>query len=289
MKRNKLNILVALVACMLLFSGCIIVDNGEETTPPIDTGTVNKNPIGSYLTTQYQYVTNPNVEVLATNMDEKYLLLVNKNVGLDSDFEPSALTELTCATLQSDRTYELDSRAAQALYAMLAEMNAAGVNDIMVASAYRSYSYQVSTYNNYVEKEANQLSYEARRVFGDDYINSNYLAKGIYKLSLEDAHTVVQSYSAKPGHSEHQTGLCVDFITSEMGNDLTEAFENTAAFAWLSQNAYKFGFILRYPKGKTEVTGIIYEPWHYRFVGIEVASIIHQTGLSYEEYLEIFN
>ena len=287
MKRNKLNILVALVACMLLFSGCINVDKGEETTPPIDMNNINKNSIGSYLTTQYQYLTNPDVGVLATNMEEKYLLLVNKNLGLDSEFEPSALTELTCATLQSDRTYELDIRAAQALYAMLAEMNAAGVSDIMVASAYRSYSYQVTTYNNYVEREANQLSQEARRVFGDDYINNNYLNKGIYKLSLEDAHTVVQSYSAKPGHSEHQTGLCVDFITSSMGNDLTEAFEATAAFAWLSQNAYKFGFILRYPKGMEEITGYTYEPWHYRFVGREVATDIHNGNMTLEQYLQL--
>lgn len=287
MKRNKLKFLVALLACMLLFSGCINVDQGDVTTPPTDTGSMSQGPIGSYLTTQYQYLTSVNVGVLATNLDEKYLLLVNKSVSLANDFVPSSLTVLTCATLQSDRTYELDSGAAEALYAMFAEMKAAGVSDVMVASAYRSYSYQVSTYDNYVQKETTHISTDAYRLFGDDYIRSNYLNKGIYKLTLEDAHAVVQSYSAKPGHSEHQTGLCVDLITSSMDNKLSEEFETTAAFEWLSQNAYKFGFILRYPKGQEDVTGYTYEPWHYRFVGREAATDIHNGNMTLEQYLQL--
>ena len=94
---------------------------------------------------------------------------------------------------------------------------------------------------------------------------------------------MVLSYSAYPGTSEHQTALCVDLITSSGKLDVN--FAQTEAFAWLSQNAYRFGFILRYPEGKEEVTGYSYEPWHYRFVGREAATDIHFGGLTLETYL----
>ena len=115
----------------------------------------------------------------------------------------------------------------------------------------------------------------------------NYLEKKKNSLDLADAHKVAQSYSAQPGQSEHQTGLCVDFITSEMNGNLTEAFENTEAFAWLAQNAYKFGFILRYPKDKESITGYTYEPWHYRFVGREAATDIYVGNMTLEQYLQL--
>ena len=200
---------------------------------------------------------------------------------------PSPLVELTCATLQPDRTYELEARAAKALYAMLAEMKAAGISDVMVASAYRSYSYQIATYNRYVDEEMSHISQNARRLFGEDYIKMNYLDKGIYQLNIEDAHIVVQSYSAVPGQSEHQTGLCLDFASGEEDEYLTEAFEDTKAFAWLSENAYKFGFILRYPKGMEHITGYTYEPWHYRFVGREAATDIYVGQMTLEQYLQL--
>ncbi len=286
MKRNSAKILTAILAALLLFSGCVN-DKKEDTPKPIDVSGVDQNSIGSYKTMQYQYITNVDVAWLTTNLSDAYLILANKQSELESTYEPSPMTKLTCATLQSSRTYELESRAAMALYAMLAEMKAAGVSDIMVASAYRSYNYQVTTYNKYVDFEKSCISDDARRVFGEAYIKMNYLDKKIFKLTLEDAHTVVQSYSALPGQSEHQTGLCVDFITSDMGTELTEAFENTAAFEWLSKNAYKFGFILRYPKGKESITGYTYEPWHYRFVGREAATDIHNGGMTLEQYLQL--
>jgi D-alanyl-D-alanine carboxypeptidase len=71
-----------------------------------------------------------------------------------------------------------------------------------------------------------------------------------------------------------------------MNDELTEAFEDTEAFAWLAQNAYKFGFILRYPKGKEDITGYTYEPWHYRFVGREAATDIYNGGTTLEQYLQ---
>ena len=288
MKRNKMKFLTVLLALLLLLSGCINPEPKEEgTTAPVDVSQIDKNSIGSYKTMQYTYVTEVNPTTLTTGLDPVYLLLANKQSELDAGYVPANLITLTCATLQSGREYELDSRAAAALYAMLAEMKAAGVDDIMVASAYRSYEYQVNLYNKYLNFEKSCISDDARRELGEEYIKANYLDKKIFKLSLEDARKVVQSYSALPGQSEHQTGLCIDFITSSMGTELTEAFEKTQAFAWLAENAYKFGFILRYPKGMEDITGYTYEPWHYRFVGREAATDIHVGNMTLEQYLQL--
>lgn len=288
MKRNKLNILTAVLALLLLLTGCINLEPEEEgTTVPGDVNPIDKNTIGNHNTMEYTYLTDVNVAILTTNLDPTYLLLANKQSELDAGYVPANMTMLTCATLQSARDYELDSRAAAALYAMLAEMQAAGVSDILVASAYRSYEYQVNLYNKYLELEQSGISDEARRTLGEDYIKANYLDKKIFRLSFADARTVVLSYSALPGQSEHQTGLCVDFATKAEQEPLTEAFELTAAYQWLSQNAYKFGFILRYPKGKEDITGYTYEPWHYRFVGREAATDIYVGQMTLEQYLQL--
>lgn len=90
-------------------------------------------------------------------------------------------------------------------------------------------------------------------------------------------------YIAKPGHSEHQTGLALDISTPDTG--LTEYFEYTNAFKYLQDYAYKYGFIMRYPKEKTLITGYNYEPWHYRYVGIDAATFIYKNNLTLEEYL----
>ncbi|MGM9899388.1 MAG: D-alanyl-D-alanine carboxypeptidase family protein [Bacilli bacterium] len=90
-------------------------------------------------------------------------------------------------------------------------------------------------------------------------------------------------YIAYPGHSEHQTGLAIDISVESAG--LTEHFENTKAFNYLKDNAYKFGFILRYPQNLESITGYLYEPWHYRYVGIDIATFIYQHNITLEEYL----
>ena len=86
-------------------------------------------------------------------------------------------------------------------------------------------------------------------------------------------------YSAKPGHSEHELGLAVDLNTTNNG------FEKTKEYAWLKQNAYKYGFILRYPKDKEFITGFAFEPWHYRYVGVDVATKIYEENITFEEYV----
>ena len=154
-----------------------------------------------------------------------------------------------------------------------------------MTSAYRSYKRQQELFEGYREKEMQGFSTEAYDFLGYEYIYNQYLVNGKTGLNATDAERVVLSYSAAPGTSEHQTGLCVDFITAEMAGILDVRFEQSDAFAWLKDNAYKFGFVLRYPKGKETTTGYSYEPWHYRFVGREAATDIYCANLTLEEYL----
>ena len=171
---------------------------------------------------------------------------------------------------------------------LMDEMHACGITDVLVTSAYRSYERQTELFNKYVQAEMiseHGFSREAFACLGYAYIQENYVDKGRTQLSYEDARRVALSYSAEQGTSEHQTGLCVDFITEDMHGKLTNIFETKAAFAWLSENAHKFGFILRFPEGKEPITGYTYEPWHYRFVGREAATEIYEDNLTLEEYL----
>ena len=150
--------------------------------------------------------------------------------------------------------------AAKSLEAFLIEARANGFSDITVTSAYRSYAYQEELFNNYVKGEMERDA----------------------SLTEEQAWEIVRTYSSVPGTSEHQSGLCVDM--HNMASAQT-AFGETAAAKWLEENAYKFGFILRYPKDKSDITNIIYEPWHFRYVGRYHATRMHQTGLCLEEYV----
>ena len=216
-------------------------------------------------------------------------MLVNKLHALDSTYEPDSLVRLGKDIVISWQEelggLYLESRTAQALVEMIEEMKADGISDVWVTSAYRDYAYQTKTFNRYLSREASTISEEAYAHLGYDYIYSNYLSKDLHCLNMEDARRVVLSYSAAPGTSEHQTGLCLDFTTERMQGALNANFEDEAAFEWLSKNAYQFGFIMRFPKTKEAVTGYTYEPWHYRFVGREAATDIYFSGLSLEEYL----
>ena len=123
--------------------------------------------------------------------------------------------------------------------------------NIVAVSTYRSYEYQEKLYNNYVND------------------------KGKYYADM---------CSARAGHSEHQTGLAVDIADLSLDYD---NFEYTKEFIWVKENAHKYGFIMRYPKAKFHITGFKYEPWHYRYVGIEIATYIYENNLTLEEYKKI--
>ena len=195
-----------------------------------------------------------------------YLLLVNKTTLLSDSFAPKSLTTLDSSLTLYGGEKQLESGAAMALTAMMAEMRAAGFDDVYVTSAYRTYSYQAALFNTYIN---NEMTADPT-------------------LSYEQAKQKVLTYSAEPGTSEHQSGLCVDFITAKM-TDLDQTFATYPVYRWLQENAHKFGFILRYPQSKEEVTGYSYEPWHYRFVGQTAAAEIFLAEQCLEEYLATAN
>lgn len=196
--------------------------------------------------------------------DKNVLVLANKKIILGQNYVPDKLTEIP-SEYRTSSVLKLCLNAEKALEAMMLDARTAGVSDLYVTSAYRSYQYQQGLFESYVNKE---------------------MGNG---LSRDEAEEKVLEYSAKAGTSEHQTGLCVDFTTASIGGEVEEIFETTAAYDWLSENSWKYGFILRYPKDKVDTTGYSYEPWHYRFVGLEAAAKVHQTGLCFEEYLELIN
>lgn len=153
---------------------------------------------------------------------------------------------------------QFDARATDALRQMIA---AGRDYDLSAASLYRSYDLQTSLFNRQV---------------------SAMQAQGYTGAAAEEkAATVV----ARPGTSEHHMGLAADILGSGY-TSLEESFDTTPAYAWLKENCAEYGFILRYPKEKEDVTGVIYEPWHYRYVGVDTAREIMSRGLTLEEYLE---
>ncbi len=195
---------------------------------------------------------------------DEFLLLVNHSNPLSSTYTPSDLVQLSCDTNPANPPsyYSLRETPANALVLMMDAMKASGIEGIQASSTYRSYKRQEEIVNSYINHKMSQ-----------------------YSLSYDAARAEVLKTSALPGHSEHQTGLCVDFVqgTSSLTND----FENSTAFSWLKDNAHKFGFILRYPSNKEAVTGYDYEPWHYRFVGRTVASRIFEANICFEEYVAL--
>ncbi|MBR5538588.1 MAG: D-alanyl-D-alanine carboxypeptidase family protein [Clostridia bacterium] len=186
-----------------------------------------------------------------------FLVLVNREETINREYVPDNLVDIRAS--RSDRTERMVETAENALQALYIEMRAAGYTDVSVTSGYRSYDKQEYLYNLYTEKE---------------------MGTG---LSREAAQKVVDTYSARPGTSEHQTGLCVDM--HNLGS-ADVAFAKKAAYKWLIENCYKFGFILRFPEGKEDITGYSFEPWHYRFVGRYHASEMHRLGMCLEEYIE---
>jgi len=175
------------------------------------------------------------------------IVLVNKNYKLPNEYIPDDLTMIS--TMYSHENKYLRKEAKETFENLSRDASTLGYK-IVAVSAYRDYDYQDQLYNNYVKEK------------GNDYADK---------------------CSARPGHSEHQTGLAVDVMGSN--NDYDE-FENSIEFEWMKNNAHKYGFILRYPENKTKITGFKYEPWHYRYVGTNIAKTIYEENITLEEYYD---
>ena len=184
--------------------------------------------------------------------DTGLMILVNKEYYLSRDYIPDDLAPIRYyATDRSPEGRYMRKEAADQFNRM-AEAAATDGFEIVMTTAYRSYGFQSTLYNNYVKAHGQK---EADR------------------------------FSARPGYSEHQTGLAVDISAPSVGYALTQDFEGTPEWAWLMEHAREYGFILRYPKGKTQTTGYMYEPWHFRYVGLEAAKEIEESAITLEEYL----
>ena len=236
----------------------------EETTAPVTTEPpATSEPVTSAppVTSKAKPVTSapPASEEPAAGIDsipydpgDWALRLVNFETPLDGEFDPG-LTKIK--SKYNPNGLKFDSRAVEAVNIMCDAARADGVT-LTVISAYRTISKQNSLYNNKVDR----------------LVNAGY--------DREEALVEAATAVARPGTSEHHLGLAVDF------NSVEQDFENTKAGKWLRQHAAEYGFIMRYPSGKKDITGVIYEPWHFRFVGRKHAAAIEEMGVCLEEYLD---
>ena len=171
-------------------------------------------------------------------------VLVNKFHALPSDYVPNDLVEIP-----SFPNLQIKDDAVDDFENLLA---AAKLDNVIIIpySTYRSYDYQKGLYNKYLQT---------------------------------DSQEEVDTYSARPGHSEHQTGLALDVRSSSHWSNLTDS-----DYEWMLNNSYKYGFIIRYPKDNSRITGYQEEPWHLRYIGIEHATKVHELGITFDEYYDIY-
>ena len=210
---------------------------------------------------EYSIDIEPYLEYICPEDDSEYLLLVNYDHRLTDAYAPDDLA-VTKWTRDDRDGVKLRKNCVYALDAFLQEAKENGVTDVTVTSGYRSYSYQKWLFNYYVEV------YQSRFT------------------TREECEKYVMTFSCREGCSEHQSGLALDMHNLPSAE---VSFANSPSYAWLEANAHKFGFILRFPKEKEDITGISFEPWHYRFVGRKAATYIYEHGLCLEEYYDLIN
>ncbi|HZJ82724.1 MAG TPA: D-alanyl-D-alanine carboxypeptidase family protein, partial [Clostridia bacterium] len=182
-------------------------------------------------------------------------VLVNKTYILAPSYVPTNLITPDVPLATSKGSNMLRKEAAEALEKLFKAGSDNGYI-LYARSGYRSYSTQKYIFQSNVNKRG----------------------------SIEKANRT----SAKAGQSEHQTGLAMDITTKKLGYKLVTSFGNSAEGKWIAKNAHKYGFIVRYPKGKESITGYVYEPWHLRYLGEGLAAEVYKSGLTYEEYLGTF-
>lgn len=191
--------------------------------------------------------------VAGLNSDD-LTVIINKTHPLPETYVPSDLVSAKNVAVNKSGL-SLRKEAMEALEVMFKAAKDEGIN-LILGSSYRSYDYQKKIYNNYVSRDGKEAA---------------------------------DRYSAAPGTSEHQTGLAAD-ISDELGKCyLKNCFKDTKEGIWLKDNAHNYGFVLRFHEGKEHITGYMFEPWHYRYVGIEEAKKIKESGLTLEEYYNVLD
>lgn len=233
-------------------------DNGGEEPgqgPEAQPGEKNSETPGQNGLENYPHAGDEVREQAILEAEEKGLLiLVNKVNPVDRNYIPDDLAEIRYYVPdRAAATRYMRAEAAEAFH-RLVEAAAAEGYEIRMTTAYRSYDFQKILFDNYVAKE------------GEERANT---------------------YSARPGQSEHQTGLAADVSSPAVDWQLSNDYGKTEEGKWLAENAHRFGFIIRFPKGKEDITGYQYEPWHIRYVGLTAAKEIYDYNLTLEEFLLI--
>ncbi|HIX28216.1 MAG TPA: M15 family metallopeptidase [Candidatus Blautia stercoravium] len=252
-QRNRRVLLMAVLMCFIVWMGTVNINKQQK----------KEEAKAAYAEQQKKEEAEKKSEkeepklVLADENEKKqwYLRLVNADNPMTEADVPEVATE----TVDSGG-YQVDARIMDDLEDMFAAARADGRSP-MICSAFRSWDTQVSLYQNKIS-----------RVMNED------------GLDEEDAAIKAATVVAKPGTSEHQVGLALDIVSSEYTN-LDEGQMQTEDQKWLIENCWKYGFILRYPPDKSDITGVIFEPWHYRYVGKKAAKEITEQNLTLEEYL----
>lgn len=239
---------------------CITWKNAKISTSLLTEAVMQYDAYGAELVlrkigTSRRRIGNENInEILEDNM-----LLVNKSNTLDKSYIPPDLVYSKPVRGRSTISLRLDRDAMEQLNYMLNAAYLDGVSGMVITSAYRTYEKQTSLFNNKTSILSRHMSRTA---------------------AAEEASKVV----AVPGSSEHQTGLAADICSEGVG--LVKSFAETRQGKWLKENSWKFGYIIRYPLEKTEITGIIYEPWHVRYVGDGHSEIMKLKDMCLEEYVD---
>lgn len=232
------------------------------------TNTVNDNQRDEEKTEQKQeqveekhpinYVSKPTFyqNVITVSNPDSMLVLVNKNYALSEDYEPSdlVLPNVLSTDYNQNQNQNIYLRKEAAMYLeqlFYAAQNEAGLT-LLARSGYRSYQTQISLYDRYVSQNGTEKA---------------------------------DTFSARAGHSEHQTGLAMDVTADSVNRQLVTDFGLTPEGIWLKENAHRFGYIIRYLEGREDETGYQYEPWHIRYVGVEAATEIYENNWILEQYL----
>lgn len=255
---NKPLVIAGLIGSVLFLSACDETSNNTEklSNEPVESNEEELNSEVTEESSESDQLSNDGftVEDLKNSIinSSDILSLVNKNYSLEDDYVPDDLVTLDVPTvLENPEINQLRKEAADALKEMINSAEEENI-DLYARSGYRSYQTQVQLFNNYVANN------------GEEAANK---------------------FSARPGESEHQTGLSIDVTSESVDYQLTESFGETAEGIWIQEQAHNFGFIIRYPEGKEEITGYQYEPWHLRYLGKEMATEVFESGLTYEEFL----
>lgn len=225
-------------------------DCPKEETDDSQTSTADPGIVDTTETTTPQDINPYSPNRLPVISDGDYLLaLVTKETTLKSTYRPDDLRSIPAYMYPSRELY-LREEALNYLIELWQAAEADGVT-MHILSAYRSYDYQKSLFESYAERHGEE---EANR------------------------------FSARPGQSEHQLGTAVDFGGTSV--DFRSAFADTPQGRWLAENAFRFGFVMSYPENTEHITGYIFEPWHYRFIGVDNALEWKMSGKTLKEYLE---